>query len=69
MLFSSTSLREEGKRACYIFLWKWNISFTFIHSLIHYTINKHLLSGKDVNKTQPQSSGRLQSSGKETQFF
>lgn len=67
--FSSTSLREKWKRACYIFLWKWNISFTFIHSLIHYPINKHLLSGKDVNKTQPQSSGRLQSTGKSTQFF
>lgn len=62
MLFSSTFLREEGKRACYIFLWKWNISF------IHYR-NKHLLLGKDVNKTQPQSSGRLQSSGKDTQFL
>lgn len=43
--------------------------FTHFHSLIHYPINKHLLSGKDVNKTQPQSSGRLQSSGKGTQFF
>lgn len=43
--------------------------FIHFHSFTHYTINKHLLSGKDVNKTQPQSSGRLQSSGKDTQFL